>query len=374
MRYLNTKGILTISCFLLSFIIVLISCEKNEFTEDEYQIQYHREAQLKNTYKNEIIPLSEAFVTTSEALKNAIVLFNQDVTPQNLENARAKWIDMLKVWKQLELYNLGAVEDSYIHFEINRWPTNTERIEALIAENEAIDETFIESVGSSSKGISALEYLLYTADNSQDIIKTFTTDTNHQRRLDYLVALTLNLVTKAKALQTIWIADETAFISSLENGISGSQSQLTNAMITLTEEVIISKLGNALGDNSGGTIDIEKLEAYKSKSSLPIIEAHLIALKRCYKGNFKEDSIKWGYDDYLKLIGSEDLDAIIEDAFKVCQEKIDAIPTTLSETLLSNPQKVMDLQNAFTDLLVLLKVDLANTIGTTVTINDNDGD
>ena len=63
-----------------------------------------------------------------------------------------------------------------------------------------------------------------------------------------------------------------------------------------------------------------------------------------------------------------------ENAFSNCQNKIDAISNSLFSELDVNPERVIDLQNSFTDLLILIKVDMANAIGTTVTINDNDGD
>ncbi|MEP1490128.1 MAG: imelysin family protein [Algibacter sp.] len=375
MSYLNKKHILFLgSIFAFSLFFTGISCDEGDISKDEYQIQYLRKEQLSNLYNNEILPLNTEFISSTEALINSIEAFKQDVTTENLENARLQWVNMLKIWKHLELYNLGGVQDSFIHFEINRWPTNTEIIEGYIEGTETIDEAFIASNGSSSKGISALEYILFSSQNIEEVINAFSVNTNFERRLDYLDALAHNLKTKAQNLQVIWTTDEAEFINALENGISGSQSQLTNALITLIEEVVISKLGNALGDNTGGTIDVEALEAYRSGSSLVIIQAHLTALNRCYEGAFIEKTIAWGYDDYLKLISNETLDAEIVDAFNLCQTKIDAISGTLYDELTNSPENVIDLQEAFTNLLVFIKVDLANAIGTTVTINDNDGD
>lgn len=374
MRNFNKKVILIFSLFFSISGITLISCDRGDVSEAQYQIEYQRDAQLNNTFTNEIIPLNLSFIVSAEALNEAVSLFSSHPTLLNLENTRDNWLNMLKVWKRLELYNLGAVEDSFIHFEINRWPTNTENIEEYINGTETLNEVFIASIGSSSKGISAMEYLLFSTEDSLAVIKSFTTQLNYERRLDYLKALSNNLITKANEIYAIWSSDKAGFTTSLESGISGSQSQLTNAIITLIEEVVISKLGNALGDNTGGIIDIEALEAFRSESSLISIQEHLIALNRCYIGSYVEESIKWGYDDYLVLIGSEVLNEDIIEAFEVCQEKIDGFSSSLSDTLTTSPDNVIALQSAFTDLLVLFKVDLANTIGTTVTINDNDGD
>lgn len=353
---------------------VFISCKDAVISEDEYQIQHFREAQLKNIFTNEIVTLSDNFITKTTDLVTSVESFQHTKSIEKLREAQEKWLAMLKVWKRLELYNLGAVEDSFIHFEINRWETNINNINSYVNGSETINEAFIASKGSSSKGISAIEYLLFSSEANTRILQTFTTDANYQRRLQYLVALAENLQTKATELKALWVADEQNFISSLESGISGSQNQLTNAMIVLIEEIVISKLGNPLGNSNGGTVNPAILEAHRSATSLTIIQEHLNALKRCYLGSFRDDVIRWGYDDYLRLIGNEDLNNKVLEAFENCQEKINVISNPLKTEIVENTQKVTELRQSFNDLLVLIKVDLANTIGTTVTISDNDGD
>lgn len=357
----------------IGVLTTLISCDKDD-AKNEIDTQSKVEEQLINTFNNGVLPLNLSFVSATETLKNSIATFNEESTLADLEIVQNHWVDMLKIWKQLELYNLGLVEDSFIHFEINRWETNTGNVDDYILGTETLNETFINGIGSSSKGISAMEYLLFSDENNDTVLSSFTTNSNAERTLNYLKALSENLATKSNELYSIWENYEIEFTSSLESGINGSQNQLTNAMITLIEEIIISKLGDPLGDKTGGVIDVEALEAYRSRSSLIIIQEHLNELKNCYDGDFIQNSNDIGYDDHLVLIGKEDLDTLIVNAFSLCQEKLDAISSSLYVELTENHQNVTDLQDAFSDLLVLIKVDMASAIGTTVTVNDNDGD
>ncbi len=374
MKILNIKAL---SITFLSIILIaafFVSCDKDGISEDEYQIQYRREAQLNNVYINGITPLNSSFVFNTKELETRTQTFVQQPNIENLKGLQTQWVNTLKTWKHLELYNLGIIEDSFIHFEINRWPTNTETINNFIEGTETIDADFIAGNGSSSKGVSAMEYLLFSFENNQEILDQFTTNPNFERRQAYLLSLSENLEIKAIALQTLWTMHKTDFISSLENGISGSQNQLTNAMVTLIEEIIISKLGNPLGNGNGGEINIEDLEARRSENSLLIIQEHLTALKNLYTGNFNQGSINWGFNDYLDLIDRTTLNDAIKASFDNCQEKLDVISGSLKQELQDTPQNVIDLQDAFNGLLVLIKVDMANAIGTTITINDNDGD
>jgi predicted lipoprotein len=372
----NKYTISVVALFLIVSAIFLVSCAKDSVAIPDIQSETRdaREAQLKNVYANEIVPLNASFVFETNALHLLIEHFSRDVSLAKLSKIKIKWLEVFKIWKRLELYNLGAVEDRFIHFEINRWPTDVAILNSYIEGIETINEDFIASKGSSSKGVSALEYLLFSSQTNQQILESFTTMPDHQRRLEYLVALSKNIQIKAVEISAIWANDKGVFLAALEHGISGGQNQLANVMITLIEEIIISKLGKPIGEVTGGFIDVEALEAYRSNASLISIQEHLTALKRCYTGAFTQEPVQWGFDAYLALLSRENLDRKIVVAFEDCQHKINAIVAPLHQELSNNIERVIDLQDAFRGLLLLIKIDMATAIGATITINDNDGD
>jgi predicted lipoprotein len=371
---MTTKNSLILGFFFITTLFVLESCNDKKTSEPENQIQDHKVAQLKNTYENSILILSTEFVTKTMNLKESINNFEQQTNLEILSETQENWKSLVRVWKQLELYNIGAIQESFIHYEINRWETNTRNINNYIDGTDFIDALYVASKGSSSRGISALEYLLFSTNDSQEIMNSFTTAVNSERRLKYLKALAQNLETKAKQLLSIWENNEEVFLNSLESEITGSMNQLTNAMITLLEEIIIGKLGKPLGNDNGGNTNVDVLEAFRSSFSLEIIKEHLTALEQCYSGKFQQDQIDLGYSAYLDLLGNDTLDKIIIAAFTNCKEKANAITNPLNTELTNNTQKVIDLRKAFRDLLILIKVDLASAIGVIITISDNDGD
>lgn len=362
-----------------AFILVLLllftlSCEKGGSAGFSSEVQRHKKAQLDNIYDNEISRLNTEFITETSLLNDGISHFKQETTTANLIEVQQQWLRTLKVWKQMELYNIGDISKTFIHSEIGRWPSNEVFINDFIDEIEIIDEAFIASKGASSKGISALEYLLFSAEDNDIVLTSFSSDANYAKRLDYLTAVAQNLKTKANELSELWTAYRAKFTSGLENGVEGSQNQIINQMVSTIEAILISKLGKPLGDTNGGTIALDELEAARSGASLEIIQQHLISLKRCYKGDFALTPFRVGFDDFLILIGSEDFSDKITAQFSECQKKIDAIKGSLHDEISSNPEAVVALKNSFTDLLVLIKVDMANVLGSTITFNDNDGD
>ncbi|MEW7277465.1 imelysin family protein [Aquimarina sp. 2201CG1-2-11] len=356
------------------FMISLsMSCDKDSDTttiEAEFDSKEH----LTNVYVNGILPLNNQLTNQAQLLSASVNLFSTETTEGNLELVQKEWREFQEIWKQLELYDLGAIANSFISFEINRWPTDIIRIEQNIRGTEDLIEEFIASIGSSSKGISAIEYLIFSLDSNTEVLTKFTTDENAAGRKKYLLALSENLYTKSLTLKNLWETNEENFINALENGISGSQNQLVNAMVALIEEIMKSKLGAPLGDTNGGTVDPKQLEAYYGAFSKEIIQQHLKTLQNCFTGDFGQAGTQVGFDDLLIFRDHKNVADKIVMQFSVCQDKLDAISGKLRDDIVTKEEEVMALKNSFRDLLVLLKVDMASILGTTITFNDSDGD
>jgi len=374
MNYKTTFPFIIAFFFTIITITFLISCENDDLSIEEQQ-QSLRESQLRNIYDNGVTPLLDNFIENTIALNEAAVNFSQNKTEAQLENIRRQWLETLLVWKNLELFDVGDIQDSFIHFQINRWPSNTVFIDNFIAGDEVINEAFINSNGSSSKGISAIEYLLYSGETSQETLTSFISTDNAERRTNYLIALTENLVIKSQELKERWEVYAPTFYSTLEIGLNGSQNQLINAMITLSEQIVILKLGNALGDQNGGNIDITELENYRSQVSLESIEQNVRTLYNTYTGVYRnDDDDSIGFDNFLSLLNANVIDEAIRTSFEENLTFINNIQGSLINALETNPQQVIELQSSLNELEVLIKVDMANALGVIVTVNSNDGD
>lgn len=353
-------------------LLIIISCSKDNNTKQSDDLKALKEAQLLNLYNNEISNLNASFIITTTALNESVENFNQQTTIQNLETAQQKWIDMVLVWKKLELYKIGSVPDNYIFYKIDYWPTEINFINNFINGSATLDESFIESKGSSSKGVAAIEFLLFKTTN-QLTLESFTTAANFERRKSYLTALCQNLKTKSIELESRWIDYKPTFVSALHNGLDGSQDQITNAIVSLTEKIKIYKLEKPLGTNNDNFLKPLKLEAHRSGKSLEIIRANLITLERCFKGEFNTDT-NIGFDDYLIKLGRQDLATQITNDFTNCFTKLDALNTPLREDLFNNTQNIANLKDTVTNLLLHIKVDMASALSTIITFNENDGD
>ncbi|MCB9426544.1 MAG: imelysin family protein [Flavobacteriales bacterium] len=368
MNYIIIKKGLGVVC-MVTLLVVAIACSHDNSGDNSQSLQSVKSGQVKNTASNEVRRLSEVFVLETKELESLANEFTTSATLDNLKALKEQWLKTLKVWKQLELYNVGAIEDSFIHFEINRWPTNPSLIEEKIAEENVINESLIASSGSSSKGISAMEYLLFYPSDETALLSKYTVETNHTGRTLYLKALAENLVLKAEKLASDWKQNEEVFIANLSGGLDDSQNQLANAMIGLLEEMIIKKIGNPLGDAK-----VESLEAHYSHNSAVIVQEHLIVLERCYLGDFVEGQKGLGFEDFLIEIQRSDIDSAIKNQFAVCKQKMQGMTQPFEVQIEGNPLQMAELKDELTKLHTLLKTDMASAIGIVLTIGDSDGD
>lgn len=345
--------------------------ETIEATEPTKPATFDRQAMLRRIVEGSIFPLHEQFVAETEALQQAVYDLRDDPTEETLAQAQNQWQTTAATWAQAEHLSLRFT--MIVHNQIKKWPINVRFIEGFITEEtDTIDEPFIESIGSTSKGLTAIEYLLFSPEMSEtDTLQTLVDD---PRRMAYLVALTENLQRKAEELRLLWAAEgdnqAQAFIEAdfSANEVQGSISMLANEMIALVEGVANTKVDYPLS----GTYAEPQPQAVESPYagySIPLAVANLRGLQQ---------TLKAGFNDYLDFLGAEyqgqPLSAAIDAQIEQTIAALEAIEPPLSTAVLDNPDTVERAYDETKMLIVLLKTDMANQLGLTVTFSDNDGD
>jgi len=349
-----------------SIVCIVLSCQNDgTTTADEYTNRYYKRELLNNIYENEIIPLHQQFSTETQTLLNEVLSFSNDINSDNLIQLKQQWKVATSVWKKCELYDIGAIKNSFIHYAINSWPANTSFIENNIASTTIVNESYIASIGSSSKGIAGIEYLLFNSDEGI----TISAFQDSPSRLNYLIACIAELNTNSDTILNQWIVYHNVFVTNIQEGISGSQNEIINNMVALLEEIIMSKLNNAINQN-----DNTEFEAFKSDFSLEMIKSNIIALQRCYTGDFSFTPYRIGYKKILTELGNEELANEIDEKFNSCILNIATMNPSLNNSLNNNVEEINELKIDVEALLFLIKIEMSQVIGSTITFNDNDGD
>lgn len=343
---------------------------------------FDRRAMLEHTASAVILPLHRQLVASAALLAEAGDRFADAPNATTLRTVQDRWQRAAVAWKRCALFEIGPVQDAFIHYSIYKRPTNVEFIKGYLSGPEVLDADFVETLGSTAKGLPAIEYLLFdAAGDDARVLALFRDGSRGVRRRQYLKGLIHNVQRKTEELLAIWTADgqdfAAAFARSAGAGLypQGSIALLTNEMIRHIESILQFRLSKPLGF-SGHGVQPDQVEARLSRCSLRLLRANIEAFALAFSGGSGE---ALGLDDYVDYLdrpyGDEALLAArIKAQTAAVLATIDSFDKSLYETIAEDPTPARQLFAQVRQLLVLVKVNMANVLGVTVTFNALDGD
>jgi uncharacterized protein len=355
----------------LCLLLAATSCRRGD------DPRFDKAGILQATVEGIIVPYHQQFETAAMRLQDQVAIFATAPDSAQLTLVRTAWVSCDLAWKRCEMFELGRIKEGYLFTRIGKWPISPDQIGDVLAGTDPLDATAIERVGSSGKGLSALEYVLY--DQAQAItLAQLTTDSGATRRMAYLIALTQNLQDKATELFQIWAPEGSdygsEFAQSTASGIDDPISMLVNAMIAQLEEIAKRKLGTPIGKFDLGTVQLDALEAGRSLQSLTLMQENLAALEQGYLGPHGDD----GIDAIVRSMRAMHGDVLLADKlsqqFATTRAAFAAIVGPIENTLLTQHAQLENAYQQCKALLVLLKSDLESALSITVTVSDADGD
>ena len=338
------------------------------------RLGFDRNAMLGAVADDAILPAHRHLVAETERLDAEARRFAAAPDDEGLASVRRQWLAASLAWKRVELYALPGT--FLIHNAIEKRPARVSFIEDAIAgadpdAPDALDAAFIESVGSTSKGLGAVEYLVFPSEEHEaPVLETFA----DPARRAFLTAATANLAAKTRELHLFWAPEGGDYARTFrENAMEGadmrgSVSLLANRMIQLLETVLRTRLGEPMGAPDGVPRP-RTVESHRSGASLALMTASLESVR---------EALDAGVADYLDYLdrspADRKLSSAIRTRFDAALDAVDAIPAPLSRAVTESPAEVERAFESVRTLLVLVKADMAALLGITVTFGDNDGD
>lgn len=358
---------------------------------------FDRVAMVRNIINDAILPLHEQFEVEAFTLKEAIRAFNDEPTAATLAAVQNTWRLASDAWAGCQLFS--SQEAVLIQNQISKWPTKVEFIEKFVAEEETLNATFVASIGSSSKGLPAIEYLIFDAEFGNDRVLGMMTDgTAGEKRRDYLVGLGDNLYDNAVTARTYWATEPTTdgtygpigqLLATAEStgDVKPIMQILMNGVSEQLEDILTLNLRGIVNAELGMPISVE---APYSNYSLSHVAKYVEAFQLTYAGGPDADAL--GLDDYLDFLEISYNDELMsshiqtptpnhkgkplsEVVYARIDELMDALAQVeepLPETIVNSPQTVQDAYDAALRLLILVRVDMVNNFGVTLTFNDGD--
>ncbi|WP_299122878.1 imelysin family protein [uncultured Tenacibaculum sp.] len=342
-------------------LLFIIACNSNSDSVPAYDIKQLRTDIINNVEK----PTTDNFVKSIDDLNMAINNFMSTTNEANLESVKKAWKLAAQNYSLIQVLNIGDIKTSYIQTSFFSWVANENAIEDYISSTKEISEQAINSISTNSRGLSAIELLIFKNTNTETL-QSF----SNTRRKNYLKVLGLNLVSKATIYNTKWASFRTKFIENQTTGISGGINQVVNQMYALLEDVKSYKIGQPAGIEKTVSPDASILQATKSSYSLELIKKNIENVKNIY---FGKDN---GIDDYVSFIAkNEELNNKIKNQIQTLELSISSLNTTyLKDAIFNKKPEVKKLYDEVRNLLILIKTDVASTLSVTITFTDNDGD
>jgi uncharacterized protein len=362
--------------FGLLFLLPLASCTKEE--KEPMGSALDRGALLRDVAANVVRPAYASLAARASEMESSMAQFEASLSLEDLLAVHSAWQLTMDAWQDCEAFKIGPQYTTSLNSQIANWPEDQDLIESEIAGSGPIDAAYINSTGSTRKGLSAAEYLLFgTENNVQAVHEALTTAPGAVRRRTYLASLCTDVRLRSHAVNDAWRPDagnyEAQFVAATQSDISGSLNLLVNAWIEHIEWVRREKVQLPGGIDTGTPANGDKVENGHSQRSLANIRRNVQQWKALFSS-----AGGTGLDDALVAVGatyqSEDLAEKVRQELDLALANCDAIQEPLHQAVINLPAEVNELYLTLKRLTVLTKVDVASNLGVIVTFSDNDGD
>jgi uncharacterized protein len=315
------------------------------------------------------IPRHEAFGTSAAALPAALDLCAAP-TDASIMAAQQAWRQAAQDWAAIEAFDFGPAMDDHQDAAIWFWPTRPDDLEMVVMGNATIDAALVDGLGAASKGLPAIEAQLF----DPDVLARFDpADPIGARRCALVQELAIDASEHAAALVGAWTGDYGDQLADPPNeryeNDRAAESEIVNGIIALLQLVDDAKLAVPLGNKNNGQAQPELVESPYADTSLDAIATNLATVRALYVG--ADEGL--GLQD---LVRDPMLDESIVSGLDDADTYVAAVPQPLDDTVsnTANALKVADAITQVKNLRRLFSADLAQQLGVTVTISDNDGD
>lgn len=347
-------------------------------------------AVLADVWPHVLQPTLTRADAAAAALADATAAWRDDPDPSRQALAQVAWRDLLGIWQEIELYQVGPLGASAtvvggqdLREFVYAWPlTNPCRVDQETVAGAFADPAFFDTALSNVVGLGALETLLFApagvnacppqvdinADGSWDALGEEGVQT---ARAAYAAALAADVADSLLAIRTAWSPSSGDYAGTLATaGAAGSPYEspdaalnaLFDALFYLDQQTRDAKLGAPLGRATCGQTDcIEGIETPLSGDSHRWIASNLVGFRTLYTGG---DGV--GMDDLLDALGRSDVDDAMTTALDAADDAAAALTVPVDEALSSQLDQATALHDALTVVVDLLKGDVATVLVLTI--------
>ncbi len=278
-------------------------------------------------------------------------------------------------WQRVYTFDFGPADGPFgsMVMNVGTFPVNTSALEAFVA---AADTSF-QNFQRDTRGLCALDYLLFAESAANTAVKLSGSQAAHRR--NYLCAVANTIVREVQVVYTAWQGSYRAQFVSRAGTDAGSSVSLVFNTLNIGFEVLKNyKLGLPLGKRVGQTgPEPTRVEFYYNGASIETMRAQFAACVDVWRGLAADGSSYPSFKAYLATVANGSrLIADTEEQIAKVQAQFDAVGTTvpLSTLVVDNPAAVEPLFVELQKLTRFWKSEMSSLLGISITYSSGDGD
>lgn len=356
-------------CILSGFL--LVSCDSGGGLLDKIN-DFDQGPMLENIGNHLILPAYEDLKVQTAHLQSSIDALTTAPTSEALSESRTALKEARRSWQYCSPYRFGPAEALALAGVLNIYPIDVLQIERNLEEG-SYDLSKLSNAD--ARGFQTLGYFLHRPEmTDEEVLNALTADVQ-----GYMQAVASEIAETSAAVYEQWSAEGGNYIATFTSedaygvNVGSSVGKMVNALnLDFERNTRDGKIGIPAGVRSLGEPILTATEAYYAAYSVELFGESIAAYYQLYTGG---EGI--GLDDYLQAIeatttSNEDLSKKIDAQFKTIQSV--ALTDPLTEQISTDNTTVLQVFAEMQQLIVMLKTDMASSIGVVITYQDNDGD
>lgn len=334
-----------------AFSILLSSCKKDNIEQEDNSELF--QAIIENVSNNVILKTYQDLAEKGKILSTALENLEKNQSDENLQAARAAWVNARAPWEESEGFLFGPVDQEGIDPGIDSWPVNVTDLNNVLTGPNAITIKLLEAQNG-IKGFHTIEFLLW-GENGNKTFGQF-----NAREFEYLAACAGALSNDINKLYDLWRPESGNYINKVLTAGNGSNiyisqkdviEELSNAITGIADEVANGKINTPLAG------DFNAEESRFSNNSKNDFANNMRSIQNIYLGKYQQSGNGDGLSKMIETSKPELHQKIakeIEDAIT----KIENIPGTFTNALKNNKPSIEEAQKAVRDLQETLESEL----------------
>jgi predicted lipoprotein len=364
--------------YVMLSVLLLISCGGDDTTEEPTSSDtFNRSAILVHWADNFILPGYTALETSLNTLSVAAEDFVTAPSETSLANARSSWLSAYKAFQVVSMFEIGRAEELNFRNRLNVYPTNTAELDALVLSgvwNLGLPSTI------DIQGLPAVDYLLYGLGTDEEIIAIFTTSNEADNYKAYFIDLVQTMQSLTSEVKSDWDNGfKETYITNTSSSASGAVDQTANAFLFYFEKALrAGKVGIPAGIFSGSPLPQNVEAIYSKENSKQLLETALTATQNFFNGNgvngTNGTSLKAYLDTLNAVKNGSDLSSLINAQFESARTKVNGLQANFVNQIESDNSKMLETYDELQRNVILMKVDMLQSLSIDINYVDADGD